>query len=59
MELYTKGVLRECGVEVLGTSVESVIVTEDRELFAKKLQEIDEKIAPSKAVNSVSCLQMI
>ena len=40
--------------QVLGTSVESIMTTEDRQLFADQLKEIGEKIALSYAVNSVS-----
>ena len=45
--------LKEYGVKVLGTSVESIMATEDRQLFSDKLNEINEKIAPSFAVESV------
>uniref|UniRef100_A0A2K6LCS4 Carbamoyl-phosphate synthase [ammonia], mitochondrial n=1 Tax=Rhinopithecus bieti TaxID=61621 RepID=A0A2K6LCS4_RHIBE len=48
-----RGVLKEYGVKVLGTSVESIMATEDRQLFSDKLNEINEKIAPSFAVESV------
>ncbi|KAF2987332.1 hypothetical protein EK904_002369, partial [Melospiza melodia maxima] len=41
------------GVKVLGTSVESIMATEDRKLFSDKLTELNEKIAPSLAVESV------
>lgn len=40
-------------MKVLGTSVESIMATEDRQLFADRLMEINEKIAPSIAVESV------
>lgn len=40
-------------MKVLGTPVESIMATEDRQLFADKLMEINEKIAPSVAVESV------
>lgn len=53
VELFQRGVLEKYGVKVLGTSVESIMATEDRQLFADKLMEIDEKIAPSIAVKSV------
>ena len=36
-ELFQKGILKEYGVEVLGTSVEAIMNTEDRDLFVKKL----------------------
>lgn len=54
MELFKQGVLQEYGVKVLGTSVESIMATEDRKLFSDKLTELNEKIAPSFAVESVN-----
>ncbi|XP_015267203.1 PREDICTED: carbamoyl-phosphate synthase [ammonia], mitochondrial-like, partial [Gekko japonicus] len=53
VELFKRGILQEYGVKVLGTSVESIMATEDRQLFSNKLNEINEKIAPSFAVESV------
>lgn len=41
VELFKRGVLKEYGVKVLGTSVESIMATEDRQLFSDKLNEID------------------
>lgn len=41
--LYESGVLERYGVEVLGTPVRAIMDTEDRELFVKKLDEIDRK----------------
>lgn len=52
--LFQSGVLKKYGVKVLGTPVESIMATEDRQLFSDKLMEIDEKIAPSFAVKSVA-----
>ena len=52
-DLYTAGVLDKYGVEVLGTSVEAIMNTEDRDLFVKKLNEIDVKTPISKAVESL------
>ncbi|XP_075960179.1 carbamoyl-phosphate synthase [ammonia], mitochondrial [Anarhichas minor] len=54
VELFQSGVLEKYGVKVLGTPVESIMATEDRQLFSDKLMEINEKIAPSFAVESVS-----
>ncbi|XP_034430346.1 carbamoyl-phosphate synthase [ammonia], mitochondrial isoform X2 [Hippoglossus hippoglossus] len=54
VELFQLGVLEKYGVKVLGTPVESIMATEDRQLFADKLMEINEKIAPSFAVESVT-----
>lgn len=50
--LHKSGVLDECGVRVLGTPVEAVINTEDRELFVKKLAEIGVRTPRSVAVAS-------
>ncbi|KAK2505781.1 hypothetical protein MC885_010857, partial [Smutsia gigantea] len=52
VELFRRGVLKEYDVKVLGTSVESIMATEDRQLFSDKLNEINERIAPSFAVES-------
>lgn len=52
-ELYLSGVLDKYGVEVLGTSVEAIMATEDRDLFVKKLDEIDVKTPVSQAVESM------
>ncbi|XP_039611289.1 carbamoyl-phosphate synthase [ammonia], mitochondrial isoform X1 [Polypterus senegalus] len=53
VELFKSGILHRYGVQVLGTPIESIIATEDRQVFANKLKEIEEKIAPSIAVESV------
>ncbi|XP_066478149.1 carbamoyl-phosphate synthase [ammonia], mitochondrial [Tiliqua scincoides] len=53
VELFKRGILQDYGVKVLGTSVESIMATEDRQMFSDKLNEINEKIAPSYAVESV------
>ncbi|NXC88602.1 CPSM synthase, partial [Cercotrichas coryphoeus] len=53
VELFKQGVLQKYGVKVLGTSVESIMATEDRKLFSEKLTELNEKIAPSLAVETV------
>lgn len=52
-ELYHKGVFEKYGVKVLGTPVRAIIDTEDRELFVKKLDEIEIKTPRSIATNSV------
>lgn len=52
-ELYQSGVLDKYGVKVLGTSVEAIMVTEDRDLFVKKLSEIDAKTPLSQAVENI------
>lgn len=53
LELEEKGILAKYGVEVLGTAVKTIRETEDRDLFVKKLNEINVKTAKSFAVNSV------
>src|SRR5574344_2676166 len=53
-ELYQSGVLKEYGVEVLGTSVEAIMNTEDRDLFVKKLAEVDLKVPVSHAVENMA-----
>ena len=52
-ELYQTGVLKEYGVQVLGTSVEAIMYTEDRDLFVKKLDEIEMKTPVSQAVENM------
>ena len=52
-ELYQNGILQKYGVEVLGTSVEAIMYTEDRDLFVKKLDEIPMKTPRSRAVESM------
>ena len=52
-ELYSTGVLKKYGVEVLGTSVEAIMDTEDRDLFVKKLNEVELKTPVSQAVESM------
>ncbi len=52
-ELYLNGTLKKYGVEVLGTSVEAIMNTEDRDLFVKKLNEINLKTPISQAVENM------
>lgn len=52
-ELYQSGVLDKYDVKVLGTSVEAIMITEDRDLFVKKLKQIDAKTPVSQAVESM------
>jgi len=47
MQLERKGVLKECGVELLGTSSESIERAEDRELFKEMCESIGEPVIPS------------
>ena len=53
VELYRGGVLDKYNVKVLGTPVQAIIDTEDRELFVRKLDEIDVRTIRSSAVDSV------
>ena len=53
VELYQSGVLEKYGVKVLGTPVQAIIDTEDRELFVKKLDEIGVKTIKSHACATV------
>ena len=52
-ELYLNGVLKEYGVDVLGTSVEAIMNTEDRDLFVKELNKVDLKIPVSHACENM------
>ena len=52
--LYQSGVLEKYNLRVLGTPVQAIMDTEDRELFVKKLDEINVKTIKSEAVNSVN-----
>ena len=52
VELYRSGVLEKYGVEVLGTPVQAIMDTEDRELFVHKLDEINVKTIKSQAVST-------
>ena len=47
MQLERKGILRECGVELLGTKIESIERAEDRELFKELCMELGEPVLPS------------
>ncbi len=47
MQLEKKGILKECGVELLGTSSESIERAEDREMFKELCQAIGEPVIPS------------
>jgi len=53
VELSKKGILKKYKVEVLGTPVDSILNTEDRDIFVKKIKELGLKVPLSKAVNSV------
>ena len=53
MQLEKKGVLKECEVELLGTSSESIEKAEDRELFKEMCQSIGEPVIPSEITYSL------
>ncbi len=53
VELYRNGVFEKYGVQVLGTPIQAIMETEDRELFVRKLNEIDIKTIQSVAVGAV------
>jgi carbamoyl-phosphate synthase large subunit len=54
VKLYRDGVFEKYNVKVLGTQIQSIIDTEDRELFVKKLDQIEVKTIKSEAVNTIS-----
>ncbi|MCZ7604213.1 MAG: carbamoyl-phosphate synthase (glutamine-hydrolyzing) large subunit [Melioribacteraceae bacterium] len=53
MELHEKGILEKYNVQILGSPIQAVIDTEDREKFNQNLQSLDVKVARSQAVSSV------
>ena len=53
VELYERGVLEKYGVKVLGTPVQAIIDTEDRDLFVKRLDEIGVKTIKSQACSTI------
>jgi carbamoyl-phosphate synthase large subunit len=53
VELYKAGVLEKYNLKVLGTPVQSIMDTEDRELFVRKLDQIDVKTIKSHAVETI------
>ena len=57
VELYKRGILEKYGVKVLGTPIQAIIDTEDRELFVKRLDEIGVKTIKSEACNTVEEVQ--
>ena len=57
VELYRKGVFEKYGVKVLGTPVQAIIDTEDRDLFVKRLDEIGVKTIKSEACNTIEEVQ--
>ena len=57
VELYRKGVFEKYGVQVLGTPVQAIIDTEDRDLFVRRLDEIGVKTIKSEACSTVEDVQ--
>ncbi|XP_070556717.1 multifunctional protein CAD-like isoform X2 [Ptychodera flava] len=53
VQLQKEGILSKYNVEVLGTQVKAIMMTEDRKLFADKMKEIGEQVAPSEAAYTV------
>ncbi|XP_023245236.1 CAD protein isoform X3 [Copidosoma floridanum] len=53
VQLQGKGIFEKYGVRILGTPIKTIIETEDRKLFADRVNEIGEKVAPSCAVYSI------
>ena len=53
VELYRSGILEKYGIQVLGTPVQTIMDTEDRELFVERLDEINVKTIRSHAVETI------
>ncbi|SNX54013.1 carbamoyl-phosphate synthase (glutamine-hydrolyzing) large subunit [Thermoanaerobacterium sp. RBIITD] len=53
VKLKECGIIDKYGIKVLGTSIESIKTAEDRELFKKKMEEINEPVAKSATVNNI------
>ncbi|MDK2789948.1 MAG: carbamoyl-phosphate synthase large subunit [Methanothermococcus sp.] len=53
MELYRRGTLEKYGIELLGSKEDVIETCEDRELFNKAMEEIDQPVTKSYAVNSI------
>ena len=54
VELERRGVFEKFGVKIMGTPINSIVESEDRELFAKKVAEIGEQVAPSRIVKDIT-----
>ena len=52
--LDRKGIFEKYGVKILGTPIQSIIESEDRKLFADKIAEIGQSVAPSRTVANVN-----
>lgn len=53
VKLQRSGVFEKFNVTILGTPIQSIIETEDRKIFADRINEIGERVAPSAPVYSV------
>lgn len=53
VELFESGVLQRFGVAVLGTPVEAIVATEDRQVFAERLATVNESVAPSESAKTL------
>ena len=53
LELRRRGILDKYGIKLLGSNIKTIEIAEDRELFAKAMNEINEPVTKCKAVNSV------
>jgi len=53
LELYRRGILRKYDITVLGTPIQAIIDTEDRQMFIRRLNEIDVKTARSQVATNV------
>lgn len=53
------GIFEKYSVRILGTPIQSIIETEDRKIFADRVNEIGEKVAPSAAVYSIAEVTMV
>lgn len=58
VELEKSGVFAKYNVKILGTPIQSIIETEDRKIFADRIGEIGENVAPSAAVYSIQEVKM-
>src|SRR5690349_2852783 len=54
VDLHHKGILKKHGVQVMGTQVDAIIATEDRDIFKQKLQEINISVAGNFCFQSTS-----
>ncbi|MFZ2205929.1 MAG: carbamoyl-phosphate synthase (glutamine-hydrolyzing) large subunit [Microgenomates group bacterium] len=53
IELHKKHVLKKYNISILGTSIQSIILSEDREKFASHLNKIGQSVAPSKTATTI------